>query len=158
MTHICVNKLTIIDLDNGLSYGRRQAIVWTNDGISTIGPLETNFSENLIGIQTISFNKMRLKMSSAKWRPFCLGLNVLIKHLTKTKRNKTDNNKTKQNKRNYQSVYIFYGIHCLSESDGFSADFPNFLGDKTVVLVFRNATNNIWSRFYDPWYFPLIKS
>ena len=25
----------------------------------------------------ISFNKMHLKMSSAKWRPFCLGLNVL---------------------------------------------------------------------------------
>ena len=35
-----------------------------------IGPLGTNFSEILIGIQTFSFMKMHLKMSSAKWRPF----------------------------------------------------------------------------------------
>ena len=42
-----------------------------------IGPLGANFSEILIGIQTISFKKMHLKMSSAKWRPLCLGLNVL---------------------------------------------------------------------------------
>ena len=33
--------------------------------------------EILIGIQTFPFKKMHLKMSSAKWRPFCLGLNVL---------------------------------------------------------------------------------
>ena len=43
-----------------------------------IGPLGTNFSEILIEILTFSFKKMRLKESSAKWRPFCLGLNVLI--------------------------------------------------------------------------------
>ena len=32
----------------------------------------------LIEILTFSFQKMHLKMSSGKWRPFCLGLNVLI--------------------------------------------------------------------------------
>ena len=68
--HICVNKLTTIGPDNGLSPGRRQAIIWTIAGILLIGPLGTNFSEILIGIQTFSFKKMRLKMSSAKWRPF----------------------------------------------------------------------------------------
>ena len=78
MTHICVGKLTIIGSDNGLSPGRRQAIIWTNDGILLIGPLGTNFSEILIEIHTFSFKKMHLKMSSWKWRPFCLGLNVLI--------------------------------------------------------------------------------
>ena len=31
----------------------------------------------LIEIQTFSFKKMHLKMSSGKWRSFCLGLNVL---------------------------------------------------------------------------------
>ena len=77
-THICVSKLTIIGSDNGLSPGRRQAIIWTNAGILIIGPLGTNFSEILIEIVTLSFKKMRLKMSSVKWRPFCLGLNVLI--------------------------------------------------------------------------------
>ena len=69
MTHICVSKLTIIASDNGLSPGRRQAIIWTAAGILLIGPLGTNFSEILIGIQTFSFKKIHLKMSSAKWRP-----------------------------------------------------------------------------------------
>ena len=47
---MCVNKLTIIGSDNGLSPGRRQAIIWTNDGMLLIGPLRTNFTEILIGI------------------------------------------------------------------------------------------------------------
>ena len=72
------SKLTIIGSDNGLSPGRRQAIIWTNVGILLIGPLGTNFSEMLIEIETFSFKKMRLKVSSAKWRPCCIGLNVLI--------------------------------------------------------------------------------
>ena len=78
MTHICVSELAIIGSDNGLSPGRRQAIIWTNDGILLIGPLGTNFNEILFGIQTFPFNKMHLKMPSARWRPFCVGLNVLI--------------------------------------------------------------------------------
>ena len=77
VTHICVSKLTIIGSNNGLSPGRRQAIIWTNAEILLIGPLGTNFGEFLVVIHTFSFNKMHLKMSSAKWRPFCLGLNVL---------------------------------------------------------------------------------
>ena len=77
MTHICVSKITVIGSDNGSSPGRRQAIIWTSVGILLIGPLGTNFSEILIEIYTFSFKKMHLKMSSGKWRPFCLGLNVL---------------------------------------------------------------------------------
>ena len=78
VTHICISKLTIIASDNGLSPGRRQAIIWTSVGILLIGPLGTNFSEILIEIITFSFQKMRLKVSSVKWRPCCLGLNVII--------------------------------------------------------------------------------
>ena len=77
VTHICVVELTIIGSNNGLAPGRRQAIIWTNAGILLIGPLGTNFFEILVGIQTFSFKKMHLKVSSAKWRPFCLGLNEL---------------------------------------------------------------------------------
>ena len=77
VTHICVSKLTIVGSDNGLSPDRCQAIIWTNAGLLLIGPLRTNFSEILIGIEIFSFRKKHLKMSSAKWRPFCLGLNVL---------------------------------------------------------------------------------
>ena len=73
MTHICIGKLTNLGSDNGLSPGRRQAIIWTSAGILLIGTLGTNFSEFLIGIQAFSFKKMHLKMLSAKWRPFCLG-------------------------------------------------------------------------------------
>ena len=56
VTHICVGKLTIIGSDNGLTPGRRQAIIWTNAGILLIGPLGTNFSEILIGNSNI-FNQ-----------------------------------------------------------------------------------------------------
>ena len=72
-----MRHLVIIGSDNGLSPGRRQAIIWTNAGILLIEPLGKNFSEILIEILTFSFQKMRLKVSSAKWRPFYLGLNVL---------------------------------------------------------------------------------
>ena len=82
VTHICVSELPIIGSDNGLSPGRRQAIIWTNAGILLIDPFGTNFNEILIEIQTFSFRKMHLKMSSAKWRPFCLGLNVLKKYVS----------------------------------------------------------------------------
>ena len=53
---------TIIGYDNGLS-----------PGILLTGPLGTHFSEILIAIHAFSFKKMYLKMSSAKWRPYCPG-------------------------------------------------------------------------------------
>ena len=45
MTHECVDYLTIIALDNGLSPARRQVITWRNDGILLVEPLGTNFNE-----------------------------------------------------------------------------------------------------------------
>ena len=69
-THICVSKLSIIASDSSLSPGRRQAIIWNNAGILSIGLLETNFSETVTEILTFSFKKMYLKMSSGKWRPY----------------------------------------------------------------------------------------
>ena len=77
VTHICVSDLTSIGSDNGLSPGRRQAIIRTSAGILLIRPLGTNFIEFLVEILMFSIKKMRLKVSSAKCRPFCLGLNVL---------------------------------------------------------------------------------
>ena len=89
--HICVGKLTIIGSDNALSPGRRQAIIWTKAEILLIGPLGTNFSENSIGIQIFSFKKLHLKMSSAKWRLFRLGINELrgTYNITTTKQSTT---------------------------------------------------------------------
>ena len=81
MTHICVHKITIIGSDNGLSPGRRQATIYTNAGILLIWTLATNFSGISTEIITFSFKKMYLKVSSAKWRPFCLRLNVFMQVL-----------------------------------------------------------------------------
>ena len=80
MTHVSVGNLTIIGSDNGLSPGRRHTVIWTNAGILLIGPLGTNFNEISTEILTFSFKKMRLKVSSAKWQPFCVGLNVFTAH------------------------------------------------------------------------------
>ena len=79
VTHIYVGTNNSIGSDNGLSPIRCQAIIWTNDGILLIGPLGTNCIGILNEIHRFSFKKIRLKVSSAKWRPLCLGLNVLTK-------------------------------------------------------------------------------
>ena len=81
MAHICVTGLIIIGWDNGFSPGQCQGIIWTSAGILLIGTLGTNLSEILIEIHTFSFKKMHIKISSAKWWPFCLSLNVLRKHV-----------------------------------------------------------------------------
>ena len=83
--HLCAGKLTITGSDNGLSPGRRHAIIWTNAGILLIGPLGKNFSEILITIEPFSLKKMHLKMLSGKCRPFCLSLNVLKSFLKQEK-------------------------------------------------------------------------
>ena len=77
VTHICVSDLTSIGSRNGLSPGRRQAIIRTNAGVLLIRPLGTNFSKISIEILIFSFKEMRLNVSSTKRWPFCLGLNVL---------------------------------------------------------------------------------
>ena len=51
-------------------------------GGPVIEPLGTNFSEILIEIHTFSFKEMHWKMSSGKWRPFCVCHNVLIIHIS----------------------------------------------------------------------------
>ena len=72
-----VSKLTIIGSDNDLSLGRCQAIIWTNAAILLIEHLGTKVNGIIIEIHTFSFKKIHSKMSSAKWQPFCICLNVL---------------------------------------------------------------------------------
>ena len=77
VTHMCVSNLTIIGSGNGLSPGRRQAIIWTNAGILLIGPLGTNFF-----IQENAFENVVWKMAAILYRPQCvndsMGLCVLL--------------------------------------------------------------------------------
>ena len=48
VTHICVGILTIIGSENGLSLGRRQAIIWTIAEKLLIGTTGTTVNEILI--------------------------------------------------------------------------------------------------------------
>ena len=74
MVNVPVNY-AINDSDNVISPVRHQTIVKTDAGLLLIGPLGTNVSKIWIKIQ-VSFRKMNLKMSFAKWRLCSLGLNV----------------------------------------------------------------------------------
>ena len=56
--HICVSDLNIIDSDNGLVPGRRQAIIWTSAVILLIC---TPINEILFEIRRFSVKKMHLK-------------------------------------------------------------------------------------------------
>ena len=77
-TPFCISKLSIRGSDNGLLPGQRQAIIWTNAGILLMGSPRTNFNEILIDIHTFSIKKIHFKISSGKWQPFCLSLNVFM--------------------------------------------------------------------------------
>ena len=74
MTHICVGNLIIIGSDNGLSPGRRQAIIWTIAGILLIRSLRIKFSEVLNKIHAFSFTKMHLNCRMRKGSHFVLAL------------------------------------------------------------------------------------
>ena len=65
-----------------LTHWGRQATIRTKAGLLLIGTIATNYSEIVIEVQRFSFKKMYLKIS---WRPFCLGLNVLINEIKQCK-------------------------------------------------------------------------
>ena len=56
----------IIGSDNGLPPVRRQPIIWTSDGLLSVGPQGAYLNGILFQIQKFSFKKMHLKISSAK--------------------------------------------------------------------------------------------
>ena len=78
VTHIYVSDLTS---DDGFSPGRRLDIIWTNV-VLLIGPLVINCSEIWSKFKHFHLKKkMYLKMSSAEWRLFSLGLNTLTDNM-----------------------------------------------------------------------------
>ena len=88
VTHICVTKQTIIGSDNGLSPGRRQAIIWTNAGTWLIQILGTNFNEILNEIQTFSENALQnvvRKMAAILPRPQCVNPDTGLSNLCQWK-------------------------------------------------------------------------
>ena len=72
VTDIHVGELGRFGSDDGLAPARHWYIIWTN-----VNLLPTPFGFR-INIQNVSFEEMRLIMSSPKWRQFPSGLNALI--------------------------------------------------------------------------------
>ena len=106
-----------------------QAIIWTNDGISLIGLLWTSFNEILIKIHFF-IHENALEMSSAKWRPFRVGLNDL-KRLSAT-----------------QTVCIWYAIYSARIRWSIKTHYiyilpPSFILDNfTIPSEFHNVAPN----------------
>ena len=75
VTHICVGELTTISADNGLPPGRRQSIIWANDGI-LLTPRNTarwNLNRNSYSfIQENVFVNIVCKMAAISARPQCV--------------------------------------------------------------------------------------
>ena len=64
-----MGNLTIIGSHNGLSPGRRQAIIWTNAGILLIRPLGTNLWSSDMLIQENAFEIVVCKKAAILSRP-----------------------------------------------------------------------------------------
>ena len=76
----------------------------------------------LIEIHTFSFKKIHLKISSGKWRPLCLGLNVLNQH--KSRKGWRYGRETR--------------VSCkLGEGVGF--DYDNGLAVRCQIIIWTNA-------------------
>ena len=84
VTHMCIGNITRITSDNVLPPGR-QPSHYLNQCWNVVNwTLRNELKWILIEIQTFSFKIMHMKMSSAKWRPFYLGLNALTHSMCKT--------------------------------------------------------------------------
>ena len=131
MTHICVSNLTITGSDNGLSPGRRQAIILTNAGIMLIWTLLRNkFLWNInrnsyIFIQENAFENVVCEMAS-----ICLGLSVLNGWKSTSQQIKSDtwqeeSQQEKHQKQNQRtsiqiptfSIFRFIFFDCLLSSN-----------------------------------------
>ena len=84
--NICISRLTTIGLDNGLSPGRRQSIIWTNAGILLIRPLGTNFGEFFIQNYNIFIHENTFEIVVCEMAAILsrLSLNVLNTNAEKT--------------------------------------------------------------------------
>ena len=82
VTHICVSKLRIIGSDNGLSPGRRQAIIWTNAGILLIWPFRNKLQWNVNRNSYIFSDENAFEdvneMADILSRPQCVKENVML--------------------------------------------------------------------------------
>ena len=142
VTHMCVSKLTIIGSDNGLSPGRRQAIIWINAGILLIRPLGTNFNEMLIEILTFihenAFESVVCEMASILSRPQCVK-HKLSKQLFKQKIKQEYMKKFFLSWPDWKSYWSPKAIACCPRQPDLWNDNP----DKTSFSVCMHLVNEL---------------
>ena len=85
MTQICVGKLTIIGSDNGLSPGRRQAIIWTKcwniANLTLMNKFQWYFYQNsIIFIPENELENVVCEMASILSRPQCVNNSVAVRY------------------------------------------------------------------------------
>ena len=77
VTHLCVSKIVSLGSGYGISPGRCQAIFWTNVFCMVNWTVWEKRSGNFQSKSThIYLSNVHLKLSSAKWWPCCLVLNL----------------------------------------------------------------------------------
>ena len=131
-----------------------------NAGTLLIGTLGTHFSEIFIEIHTSSLKKMLFKVTSVKWRPFCLGLSVLgvpvvymyadcLMHLCLIF--------TKRNVKIALNMCQFTGLDRLCEANTtyLKIGWPvkRFTTIATVYCPFDCSWKTLWSVDKPSWYF-----
>ena len=144
MIHICISNLTIIDSDNGLSPGRRQAIIRTNAEILLIEALRTNFSEILIGnifIRENAFENVVCEMAAILPRPQCV--KIAIRAATSTDFCNRLTGPPKSNRirltERFASPYGALCFHVFAGSD--SPPGPSRLSWQFASLLVSNQTS-----------------
>ena len=81
--HICVNKLTIIGSDNGLSPGRRQAIIWTMLEYCSLHPWEHKLQWNLN--QNLSIFNRNNAFENVVWKMAAISRTHCVKKASQQK-------------------------------------------------------------------------
>ena len=140
-----------IGSDNGLSLIRSKAIMYTNAMSLSITPLGTNFGDILIKIQTFSFRKMHLEMSSAKWRPYSLISGSIYCYIN-IKVLKYDNYFTYAWLHLFLSIseyFSYYTFVCISEYIHISSDNNNhpmgyYVHQETRKTSLRRFRRRFW--------------
>ena len=120
--------MTIIGSDNGLSPGRRQALIWTNAELLLNGPIGTNFREFWIKFLTFSFKKMRLKVSSS-----CRPLDVAIVLLPTV----------------YRKLWSWIK-NCINLTEAYWRICASTIG---TVIDYSNVMSLVWRYYLNRWWF-----
>ena len=126
--HICLDNLTIIGSDNGLSPGRCQAIIRTNAGILLIGPLEQTWVKFISKSKDFNSRKYTLNVV------YKLAAILSRSHYVKYQQSEAELHET------YSHLFVFYWLR-------FQRLFALFthIVQATLLALGQSDQNKIWN-------------